>query len=176
MLRMINNKIVEEDIVRLKGTECTEPIQRKCPDCGTEMWQTGWSVDRHGEEHSCPKCLCYVTIRHGLTMKGKASAESDEEPYCICCGKLMTEIRAQLEKKPFTRGKRYWNGHFQYQSSQQFVYDKNFVNYCEHCGQKLTEDDVHKVNEFMGMHGSARASQIIPKGYKCGKCGFETEF
>jgi len=142
----------------------------QCPDCGTEMWQTGWGTS---EAYTCPKCSCYIEIHH----RQKAQAKSaEEEPYCICCGKLMSYIRAKLERKKFVDGKRFWKGHFQYQSHPKDIYDRNFVKHCEHCGHRLLDGDVHTVSEFMGMYGSARANQTILTGYKCSKCGFETEF
>ena len=99
----------------------------------------------------------------------------EDFPFCICCGRKNIDIMMELEKKPFIDGERNWQNHRQFQG-RNFFYDENTVKFCVKCGQPLTEDDIQGSHEFMGMYGSARASQYIVSGYKCSKCGFEDKF
>jgi hypothetical protein len=56
------------------------PKERRCPDCGTKMWQTGWEIRK--ECWSCPKCRAFLTITHGIDYHahntGAVSPSSDD--------------------------------------------------------------------------------------------------
>lgn len=95
--------------------------------------------------------------------------------FCMCCGRRNTEIMGYLLEQPLIDGKRKWEMHTLHEGHDYF-YDANTVNFCVKCGHLLKDEDVHGSHEFMGMYGSARASQFIVEGYKCSHCGFEDKF
>lgn len=97
-----------------------------------------------------------------------------ETEYCPCCGRKKSTIMKFLKKQKSKDKKKIWKGHTLYKGKDYF-YDSDELVYCENCGGKLDDEDIHQVSESRGEFWGAPCSETVIIGYKC-KCGFEEKF
>ena len=98
--------------------------------------------------------------------------------YCECCGRPLSEIRAELLLLPkHPSGVYHTDGkHTLYINSGHIYANNNELNNCTNCGKLLPPEAINSDHEFMGMYGSSRAYQEIITGYKCPHCNNEENF
>jgi len=107
----------------------------------------------------------------------------DDKGYCICCGRLKTEIwkhldKAEVKEQPNGRTFKEWEGHKRYLDNEHFAddyeyfYDNNTCEYCANCGEKLDDEDIKITFESRGECWGTQCSEEILTGYKYRNRGF----
>ena len=98
--------------------------------------------------------------------------------YCECCGRPLSEIRAELLLLPkHPSGVYHTDSKHTLYIHSSHIYPNNLqFEFCPNCGKELKYDDIDTETEFMGMYGSSRACQTLVIGYHCSHCGHSEEF
>ena len=99
--------------------------------------------------------------------------KNEEPKYCSCCGKTKKNVMKQIMKQePNEKGIRIWEGHKKYPKTDYF-YENNELEYCEYCGELLSDEDINEINESRGEFDGAPRYERVITGYTCHNCGKE---
>lgn len=100
----------------------------------------------------------------------------ESAPFCTCCGRKTSEIKADLARLPWTDNKRVLGKHQQIRRPLPngdwaiFFYEGLHLDFCAGCGKKLDYD-----TEVLVKHYYPRAQDELIS-YKCSVCGMFEEF